>query len=70
MLDETVYIPFEMLTLPAPSGYEQILTQCFRDWRTPIITYTHGAIYDTEHPYTDYIRDGSLVNFPTKRECM
>ena len=64
LYDGTVNLPFEMLSFPAPARYEDVLTHIYGDWRTPIVIPNHGAIYDTEHPYTDYIKDGSLVNFP------
>lgn len=52
---ETIYMPFEMLTLPASSGYDHILTCIYGDWHKYKIIPPHGAFYDTERPYTYYL---------------
>ncbi len=33
---ETVYLPFEYMEIPAPAGYEKILDILFGDWQTPV----------------------------------
>ena len=50
----TIRLPFEMLTLPVASGYENILTKLYGNWREYVIMGRHGAFYDTEHPYMYY----------------
>lgn len=50
----TVCLPFEMLTLPVASGYENRLTKLYGNWHEYVIRYKHGAFYDTEHSYTYY----------------
>ncbi len=51
-----IQLPFEMLTIPAPSGYENALTM-FYGWREFQITHKHGTFFDTEHSYKDYISE-------------
>ncbi len=56
--ESRVYLPFEMLQVPVPSGYEDILNRFYGEWRKFIIgTATHGGvIYDTELSYIDYLK--------------
>ena len=58
--DETVYLPFEMLTLPAPLGYEKVLDTFYGNWHEYAIRYPHGAFYDPERPYTYYTQEGHM----------
>ena len=55
---DTVYLPFEMIKIPAPYRYEEILDMFFGDWHEFVKgTSAHGGcIFDTEHPYTFYLR--------------
>lgn len=54
--DDTVMMKFEMLELPVPSGYEELLDTFFGNWRVPKkVTTTHGGVlFDTKTPYKDY----------------
>ena len=59
--DETVYLPFEMLTLPAPAGYEKILDHCYGNWHEYVIrNYRHADFFDTERPCTYYTQEGHM----------
>ncbi len=60
--DSTMYLPFEMLTLPAPSGYVDILDHFYGNWHEYFIRCRHGGFYDTEHPYTYYVNEGHPIN--------
>lgn len=53
---DTVYLPFEFLTIPVPSGYEPLLDCFYGDWRKFVVgTATHGGvIFNTTIPYTKY----------------
>ena len=54
-----VYLPFEFLSVPAPSGYMDILDRFYRNgWREfQIGTSSHGGVYfDTDIPYQEYWR--------------
>ncbi len=53
------WVPFEMIRVPVPTGYEGCLESGFgSNWRTPIHAATmHGAVfYDAEAPYTKYLK--------------
>lgn len=56
----TVYLPFEFMTLPAPSGYTDILDRFYGNWHEYFIRYRHADFYDTEHPYTYYTQEGHI----------
>ncbi len=58
--DSTIYIQFEMLTVPIPSGYEKILNKFFGEWRTPKkMNSTHGnVLFDVDKSYTYYSGGG------------
>ena len=60
--DGTVYLPFEMLTLPAPSGWENILNHFYGNWHEYFIRDRHGVFYDTEHSYKYYTQEGHPIN--------
>lgn len=58
-LDHELFIPFEMLQVAVPCHYEDCLAVSFgNDWHTPKpVNNYHGQIFfDTEHPYTDYLK--------------
>lgn len=57
--EETIYVPFEMLSLPCPKNWERCLElQYGKNWRTPIMgTQYHSCwIYDSDNAYNDYVR--------------
>lgn len=53
------FVPFEMLKLPIPSGYENILNHTYGDWHTFVKGGSvHGGVFfDTEKPYTEYLKE-------------
>jgi lipopolysaccharide cholinephosphotransferase len=51
--DDTVYLPFEYLTIPAPSGYHEVLRQYYGDYMTPVQCES-PHIYWKLDPDTDY----------------
>lgn len=55
---ELIDMPFEFLSIPVGKGYEHALDVRYGEWRKPVIgTSCHGGvIFDTEKPYTEYIR--------------
>lgn len=59
---ETVYLPFENFQVPAPAGYEQALTDCYGDWRTPIVTRGHVNTYSVDVPYREYFKESALID--------
>ena len=62
--NDIIYLPFEMLTIPVPSGFEGILNQLYgEDWREFKITHNHGTFFDPERPYTYYLDEGHHFEF-------
>ncbi len=63
---QTVYPPFEFLTVPVPIGYEEILTKVYGNWHEFVKgTSAHGGvIFNTEIGYKDYIKqvDTQITN--------
>lgn len=58
--DEAVEVPFEMITLPVPKGYENVLNTCFgKNWRTPLRVDTmHGTmLFDVDRSYREYMKE-------------
>ena len=58
-VDNVVYMPFEMLSVPVPVGFEECLEAGFgKDWRVPKqVGALHGSIlFDVEKPYTEYLK--------------
>ena len=60
--NQTVLVPFEMLKVPAPLGYEKVLSACYGNWREYVIgNNIHGdVIYDTERSYLYYMKNYGL----------
>ena len=56
--DETIYLPFHMLELPAPSHYDEMLTQYYGNWREFVIRPPHSKFYDTDRSYKYYLEHG------------
>ena len=52
-----IHLPFETLMLPAASGYDNILTCLYGNWREFKITHNHGTFFDTEKSYKYYVAD-------------
>ena len=55
-----VYVPFEMLSIPIPIGYNQCLTASYgEDWQSPKQqgNYHGQIIFDTNRPYTEYLNN-------------
>ncbi|MDD6789256.1 MAG: hypothetical protein PUE04_04025 [Lachnospira sp.] len=56
--ESSVQLPFEFLSIPAPAGYNEILTRYYGDWHTfeKGTSYHGGTFFDPDHPYTKYIK--------------
>lgn len=55
---DTVWLPFEMISIPAPSGYDLMLrTQYGPDYMTPMHapSYHGELVFDTEHSYLELL---------------
>jgi len=57
--DDIVMMPFEMLTVPVPVGYERVLTDQFGNWKKFVVgTSVHGGvIFDTGRSYKDVLTE-------------
>lgn len=57
-VDNVVYMPFEMLSIPVPVGFAECLEAGFgKDWRIPKqVGALHGSIlFDVDKTYTEYL---------------
>ena len=57
---DVICLPFEKIEIPAPAGYDSILTSAYGDWRKPVFTHTHAQIYSTEIPWREYFRKTTI----------
>lgn len=55
--DETIYLPFESVELPAPAAYDEILTAFYGDWRKFVWDgrYKLGLIHSADIPYKEFL---------------
>ena len=53
---DIVYLPFETVELPAPAGYDSVLTDFYGDWRTPEKHSSHAAEYSADISWTEYLQ--------------
>lgn len=56
-VNQVTMVPFEMLQVPVPVGYEECLSVGFgKDWRVPkqVSSYHGNVIFDVDRPYTEY----------------
>ncbi|MBO4780641.1 MAG: LicD family protein, partial [Selenomonadaceae bacterium] len=53
---DVVYLPFEKIEIPAPIGYESILTDFYGDWRKPVIHPSHVYDYSANISWTEYLQ--------------
>lgn len=60
---ETVYLPFEEMLLPAPAGYEKVLTRIYGDWHTPVKgKSSHGKVlFSPDVPYYELLAQGNMA---------
>lgn len=56
---DTIYMPFEDIQMPVPVGYDNILTNQYGDYMTPVQAPSMhgGVIFDSERPYTEVLKD-------------
>ncbi len=64
---ETIYLPFEKITIPAPVGYEDcLIAQYGNDWRKMIYTAPHVSDYTADIPYIEYFKNLAKKSSITK----
>ena len=59
--DKIIYMPFEEIELPIPSGYDDILTAIYGDWHKMMITPIHSSEWSVDIPYTEYYKKSALM---------
>ena len=54
----TIQLKFEMLTIPVPSGYLELLDKFYGNWRVFVKgNSTHGGVlFDVDKSYTEYLK--------------
>lgn len=57
---DVTYLPFEKTELPAPVGYDSVLTDFYGDWRKPVIESAHSRFYSTEISWDEYFQKTAL----------
>lgn len=57
-LQDTIELPFEMLSIPVPAHFESILNKTYGEWKKFVIggSLHSGVFFDTEKPYTEYLK--------------
>ena len=53
---DITYLPFEKIEVPAPIGYESVLTDFYGDWRKPVIYQPHVVFHSADIPYKEYFQ--------------
>lgn len=56
--DETIYLPFETVELPAPKMFDEVLTAYCGDWRTPVNDGNNhmGYIHSADIPWREFLQ--------------
>ncbi len=69
--DETIYLPFELVELPAPAAYDEILTTYYDDWHKFIWDGRKklGIIHSADIPYKEFLQRADLdLMFPKPKQ--
>lgn len=64
-LQETILMPFEMLQVPVPKNYDNVLRKTYGNWNEFVMggslhSTFEDTLYDTEHSYKEYLIGGAL----------
>ncbi len=54
---DVVWLPFETIEVPAPVGYESVLTDFYGDWRKPVYMKPHYQLHSADIPCRDYFKN-------------
>ena len=57
---DVVRLPFESIEVPAPAGYDSVLTNFYGDWRKPVVTKPHVFFHSADIPYKEYFQQAKL----------
>ena len=53
---DIVYLPFETIEVPAPVGYDSVLTDYYGDWRKPVMYPPHMLFHSADISYKEYFQ--------------
>ena len=59
---DIVYLPFEKIEVPAPAGYDRVLTDRFGDWHKFVISQSHAEEYSTDISFKEYYLQSLYFN--------
>ena len=52
--NEIIYLPFENIEVPAPAGYDQVLTDYYGDWHEFVIQTAHVVEWSADVSFEEY----------------
>lgn len=69
LFNETIYLDFEHIKVPAIKDYDAYLKIEYGDYMTPVQAPSfHGSLYiETERPYTEVLKEVRKINSPFNR---
>lgn len=53
---DMIYLPFEKIEVPAPAGYNRVLTDYYGDWHKFVIAQSHSAECSVDISFKEYYR--------------
>ena len=59
---DIVYLPFETIEVPAPAGYDRILTDYYGDWHKFVVTHTHSGEWSADVSFDEYRKKSLRFN--------
>lgn len=57
---DVVYLPFETIEVPAPAGYDSVLTDFYGDWHKLVVNRPHVFFHSADIPYKEYFQQAKL----------
>jgi len=65
-LQETILMPFEMLQIPVPKNYDNVLRKTYGNWKEfvkggALHSAYDDTLFDTEHSYNEYLKGGGFT---------
>lgn len=63
--NETIYLPFETIELPAPKKFDEFLTAYYGDWRTPVKDDENrlGFVHSADIPWREFLTRVDVQKF-------
>ena len=54
------WLPFETIEVPAPAGYDRVLTDFYGDWRKLVMFKPHYLVQSADVPYDEYFKQAFI----------